>query len=60
MKCTLFEKWGRRLAVARKPRDPESPKGLSGGLTLLPLGGRPPENKNPTGGGMLSLKVTNN
>ena len=50
MKCTLFEKWGRMPAVARPPRDPESPKGLSGRADAAPPRGPPAEKQNPAGG----------
>ena len=46
--------------MARKPRDPESPQGLAGRADAAPPRGPPTEKQNPTGGGMLSLKATNN
>ena len=59
MKCTLLENHAIFQNEARKPWVPESPQGFQGGLTQLPLGGRPPKKKRPMGCDMLSLNGTN-
>ena len=47
MKCTLLENHAIFQNEARKPWVPESPQGFQGGLTQLPLGGRPPKKNAP-------------